>query len=358
MISIIIPTYKEAENLPALIPRIYNALNSANLDCEIIIVDDDSPDNTAEVAKELAINFPVRTIVRKDERGLSGAVMTGFNSAKGDICVVMDADLSHPPEKIPELIFPILRAESQITVGSRYIEGGGSSDWSDLRLLMSRISGFLACGITKLSDPTSGFMAVKKSVLDQTELRPIGWKIVLETVTRSDAKVKEIPFIFADRYRGESKLNYKVQLQYLQHLFQLYEFRLPVIVQFVKFCLVGISGLIIDTAVLVTLVELFSFDPRFAAIFSFTGAIVWNYYLDRNWTFNYGLCNPPPLPRFCLFFAVCVFGLGVRLLAMHLLLTLFSSRIRFFYIFANFTGIIISTFSNFIGSRRFVFKKM
>ena len=125
MISVILPTYNESENIKAIVPRIFDVLNNFGLEGEIIIVDDNSPDGTAEVATRLARDYPLRVHVRKNERGLATAVMKGFELASGDICVVMDADLSHPVEKIPEMIKPILEGKCDATVGSRYTQWWG-----------------------------------------------------------------------------------------------------------------------------------------------------------------------------------------------------------------------------------------
>ncbi len=237
MISVIIPTYREAENLRLILPRVFHVLEQAGMEGEVIVVDDDSPDGTAETVRELARDYPVRVHVRRDERGLATAVMKGFELAGGDIVVVMDADLSHPGEKIPEMVRPILEDRCDITVGSRYVSGGGCDHWPLSRKLISRSSGLMARGVTKLSDPTSGFMAVRKAVLDKTVLDPVGWKIVLEVVVKTGQRVEEVPIVFADREKGQSKLNLRVQAEYMAHLMRLYHFRYRSLFEFVKFCI-------------------------------------------------------------------------------------------------------------------------
>lgn len=176
------------------------------------------PDGTAEEAQKLAKEFPVRVHVRKNERGLATAVMKGFDLAKGLISVVMDADLSHPVEKIPEMIQPILKGQCDATVGSRYIAGGGCEKWSLKRKFISKGAGLIARGLAKSSDPTSGFMAVRKDKINSNELDPIGLKIVLEAIVKTRARLTEIPIVFMDRQLGESKLDSRVQKEYLLHL--------------------------------------------------------------------------------------------------------------------------------------------
>ena len=355
MISVVLPTYNEVENIEEIIPRISNTLSDREL--EIIVVDDDSPDGTAERARSLEEEYPVRVIHRKKERGLATAVMDGFAAAKGEICVVMDADLSHPVDKLPDMLEPIAKGEYEATIGSRYIPGGGCSNWSQIRQFISRGAGFLAVGLTKLSDPTSGFMAIRKELLNGKEFTPVGWKIVLEVITKTDAKFLEVPIVFADRYKGESKLTAQVQIQYLQHLWKLYDFKLPKVLQFIRFCSVGFSGLIIDTLLLLLTVEGFGLDPRIGAAFSFLAAVTWNYFLNRDWTFNYGLSKPPFFKGLFSFISVCLFGLCVRVSVLHLLLSYTFLGTGRLYIVANFIGVICSTIMNFIGSRKLVFYK-
>jgi len=351
VVSVILPTLNERDNIAIIIPLIAATLNSANLEYEIIVVDDNSTDFTAAAVRKLSKEFLVSLFVREHEKGLASAAIFGFLKARGEILVVMDSDLSHPVEKLPEMIKPILEDKCDITVGSRHILGGGCSSWPVIRQIISRAAGSLAFGLTRLTDPTSGFMAVRKSILSNLELSPIGWKIVLEVVTRSQARVLEIPIIFKDRIHGESKLTALVQLQYLLHLFKLYDFKLPNLWQLVKFCLVGSSGLIIDSLVLAFLVELFVFDPRIGVCFSFVAAVTWNYLLDHSWTFRSK--QKVSLTLFFSFFAVCLFGLVVRVGVLHLLL----ERTQIFYLLANLVGVVVSTSLNFAGSKFLVFKR-
>ncbi|MFC1838807.1 polyprenol monophosphomannose synthase [Thermodesulfobacteriota bacterium] len=245
MISIILPTYNEAENIGIIIQELLNLFKEKSIDCDIIVVDDNSPDGTADVAGKYSKDNPVKVFVRKSDRGLSKSVIKGFELAQGDICVVMDADLSHPVNRIPEMITPILNNECDISIGSRYIGEGGWKNLSVIRMTISKIAGFMARGVTDLSDPTSGFMAVKKSVITGLDLDPMGWKIVLETAVKAKARIIEIPIKFSDRTRGKSKLGFKAQFEYIQHLLKLYFFRYPIFHKVIKFSLLGFSGLLL-----------------------------------------------------------------------------------------------------------------
>ena len=355
MISVILPTYNEAQNIKRIVPSIVKVLRDEAMDGEVIVVDDNSPDGTAGIASNLADSYPVKVQVRKSGRGLSKAVIEGFGMARGDICVVMDADLSHPVEKIPDMVRPILEGKCDATVGSRYVDGGGAQNWPLVRKIVSKGAGLLAKGVTVLSDPTSGFMAVRRSILQGVELDPLGWKIVLEVVVKTKSKVKEIPIVFADRIEGESKLGPRAQVDYLRHLGRLYAYRYPLLLEFFKFCLVGLTGLVVDTAVLVSLVDYASLDPRFAAVFAFAAAVSWNYLFNRLWTFRDGR-SAPISSSYVFFVSICLGGLGIRIGVMHLLIAYAGMGVKPLYILASLIGIAAATVFNFLGSKYVAFR--
>lgn len=356
MISVILPTYNEAENVRRIIPAITKVFQEQSMEGEVIVVDDNSPDGTAGIASSLADSCPVRVHVRNRDRGLSRAVIEGFGLSQGEVCVVMDADLSHPVEKIPDMVRPILEGKSDVAVGSRYVVGGGAHNWPWVRKAISKGAGLLAKGVTALSDPTSGFMAVRKSILTGVNLDPLGWKIVLEVVVKTGARVTDVPILFADREQGESKLGLKAQVDYLRHLGRLYAFRYPLFIEFLKFCLVGLTGLVVDTAVLVSLVDYASMDPRSAAVFAFAAAVSWNYLFNRFWAFESGRSSS--IGRSYVFFvSICLGGLAVRIWVMHLLIEYAGMGEKPWYILASFVGIGAATVFNFLGTRYVAFRK-
>jgi dolichol-phosphate mannosyltransferase len=354
-VSIILPTYNEALNMRLIISSLSKVLDDAGIPGEILVVDDSSPDGTAGIAESLGETYPVRVHVRKEDRGLSKAVIEGFHLAKGDICVVMDADLSHPVESIPHMLQPILEDRCDVTVGSRYVKGGGSENWSWKRKAISRGAGLLAKGVTSLSDPTSGFMALRKSILDGVKLDPLGWKIVLEVVVKTHPRVMEIPILFSDRKEGKSKLKLGAQWDYLRHLWHLYVHTFPTLEQFIRFCLVGLTGLLVDTAVLVFLVGWVFMDPRAAAVFAFSAAVTWNYFLNRIWSFR-AAASTGLLSRYVSFIFVCVAGLGIRISVMHMLIEYAGMAKAPWYVLASFAGIAVATLFNFLGSKYVVFR--
>ena len=226
-ISIVIPTYNESENLPILIEKISGVMDGSKIPGNIIVVDDDSPDGTWKTALELKKTFKnLEVLRRQDKRGLSSAVLEGFSMSKSPILGVMDADLSHPPEKIPELVEPIIKGHADITIGSRYIDEGGTEKWSAGRRIYSKIATLLVLGLTKVKDPMSGFFFLRREVIENRELNPLGFKIGLEILVRGDYEnVTEVPILFGDRIHGESKLGRGVVFDYLIHVSNLYIYK-------------------------------------------------------------------------------------------------------------------------------------
>lgn len=248
-VSIIVPTYCEADNLRPLCERIFAATRAADIDAELVIVDDNSPDATADVVAELAQRFNVRLITRKLERGLSSAVVRGFQETDRDLLVCMDADLSHPPEALAEVIGPVFRDEADFSIGSRYVKGGCTSeDWGFLRRLNSKFATWLARPLMKARDPMAGFFCLRRQTFDRARrkgLLPIGYKIGLEICVRADCRrVRETPIHFVDRHAGESKLTLRQQLLYLRQLLNLFVARRPL----------SLAGVVVAIAAVVTLV--------------------------------------------------------------------------------------------------------
>ncbi|MEM6797703.1 MAG: polyprenol monophosphomannose synthase [Acidobacteriota bacterium] len=226
-LSVILPTFREADSLPRLVPRVAEEAEAAGFCCELIVVDDASPDGTAQVARELAASWPVVVLERRGERGLATAVIAGIERARGEICLVMDADGSHPPEIVPRLAGAVAEGRAEVAVGSRLRPGGGFDGWPLWGRIKSRFAAFFARGLTSMSDPTTGLMAARRELLSRLELDPVGWKIVLEVVVKAaPAPFVEIPIVFGPRLAGRSKQNLTVFLQYLRHCSRLYFYRL------------------------------------------------------------------------------------------------------------------------------------
>jgi len=226
--SLVVPTLNESQNLEELVALLMPAISSQVGDSyEIIIVDDDSPDGTWQVAASLAARYPQLVALRRvNERGLATAVIRGWQASRGDMLGVMDADFQHPPEVAARLI-AAMRDGVDLAVASRNAEGGGTSDWSYLRLLISRslrlLGRVLLPGrLGAVSDPMTGFFVILRSAVQDLRLAPCGYKILVELLVRSRArKIVEVGYVFRSRQRGESKASLKVFMDYMRHLFRL-----------------------------------------------------------------------------------------------------------------------------------------
>jgi len=281
MLSIIVPTYNEAENIHPLVERINKAIDGS-MPYEIIIVDDDSPDGTAGAVKKMQAKHPVNLISRK-ERGLATAVLVGFKKAGGDWFVVMDADLQHPPEILPELMKS--KSEAGIVVGSRYCRGGRINGWNWRRRLTSHIARLMAWLVVPKSrqsrDPLSGLFIVNKSVVKDLTLEPIGYKILLEILAKANAKVIDVPIEFVGRGVGESKASLGEYVNYLRHLWKLSPFS-----RFLTFCTVGASGMAVNLGAFWLLTRLLGILDLAALIMAWETSVIWNWNLNDRWTFR------------------------------------------------------------------------
>jgi dolichol-phosphate mannosyltransferase len=224
-LSLVIPTFNESENLPKLLEQVTNSLSGK--DYEIIIVDDDSPDKTWQLAEKLSENYKNLKVIRRcGERGLSSAVLEGFKQAEGEILAVMDADLSHPPEVIPQM-YNAFTDQTDLVVASRYIKDGGVEDWPTHRFLISKAATFFARPLTSCHDPMSGCFMVSRDCIEGVVLNPVGFKILLEILVKARfSHLVEVPFVFRNRFRGDSKLGSRVFLDFLGQLYTLYLYKL------------------------------------------------------------------------------------------------------------------------------------
>ncbi|PIQ85197.1 MAG: hypothetical protein COV74_09570 [Candidatus Omnitrophica bacterium CG11_big_fil_rev_8_21_14_0_20_45_26] len=230
MVSLIIPTYNEAANIGHVIEQAKKVL--ADCPYEIIVVDDDSPDQTWSIVSDFSkTDAAIQIIRRTHQRGLSSAVVAGFEHANGDILAVMDADLSHDIRLLPEMICVIQKEPYDFVIGSRRVTGGSEADWSWYRQAGSYAATQLARFLTgvQIADPMSGFFCIKKDTFIHVRslLRPKGYKILLELLVKSKSKqLKELPYQFINRRQGESKVSMRVIVAFLFQLIELTIFKL------------------------------------------------------------------------------------------------------------------------------------
>lgn len=357
LVSIIVPTYKEARNIPVLAEKIHAAMSGAALPYEVIVIDDDSRDGIDREISSLKKKYPVELMVRMNERGLSSAVIEGFRLARGDILVVMDADLSHPPEKIPDLIRPIVERKADFIIGSRFVAGGSAEHFSWYRRLNAWVSRVMAMPFTRVKDPMAGFFAFPGSLLPPLEtLNPLGFKIGLEVLVKGDpSRIMEVPIQFRERLYGESKLSVREQLNYIFHLSRLFRYRYRGLVEFIRFSLIGASGMVVDLFFVFLSYRVLSHSFHVARVVGFMFALTSNFLLNRKFTFE-NSDNGNPFRQYAAFFAVCCTGFLFNwLISVRLYET--SPFFHRFYLCAAFIGILGGLVINFTGSKLFVFKK-
>jgi len=285
-ITIIIPTLNEAGNISRLLKRIGMSMSDhAQDDYEVIFVDDGSTDGTRGRVQALQQSFRVRLIHRCQARGLASAVLEGAKAAHGDVLVVMDADLSHPPESIPSLIRPILEDETDMVIGSRYVADGSTPGWPLARRLASKLATLPARVLTDVRDPLAGFFAVRKQSLLALGRDVHGFKIGLEILARegTNLRVQEIPITFHERENGSSKLGQAVMLDYGRQLVGLAGGNISRGTG-VKFAGVGVLGMVVDF-VLFHLLLSFGAGLGTANALSFSVAVGFNYILNDLWAF-------------------------------------------------------------------------
>lgn len=221
-LSLIVPTYNEGDGIAQLLERTAGVLSQAGIDAELLVVDDNSPDGTADLVEQLGERLPVRVLRRPGKLGLASAVIDGWTRARGSLLGVMDADGSHDPSILPAMVEAVLADRCEVAVGSRYIPGGGMGDWPWFRQLISRVAVALGSFICPVKDVTSGFLVLRRSVVENVALDPIGFKIGLEVLVRGHyTRFCEVPYVFKDRERGSSKLNLREVRNYLIHLARL-----------------------------------------------------------------------------------------------------------------------------------------
>lgn len=373
--SLIIPTYNERENLEELISSSTNILNKLKIKYEIIIADDNSPDQTWKVASELSKDFPsIRVIRRFRNRGLTPSVLEGMESAVGNILGVMDADLQHDISVLPQMLEEC--KSHDLVIGSRYTDSNTKNSLSFLRKILSKSGTFFARVLLglKISDPLSGYFLVKRDVFKElsSDINAKGFKILLQIVGRnSNLKIKEIPYSFSERKKGSTKLNEEVAIDFLSELFSL-RFKKKVSSRFVRYSITGLSGVFINLfgqsiSHIILGVEPISYNsnefslPGISVAIGFSLSVINNFYWNNRWTFRdkklsgiyanvWGLINYFIITcvGFLIQFSVWRFLIGV-------FLNSFGYSDKFTYL-ANLVGVLTATTWNYYVSKNFMWK--
>jgi dolichol-phosphate mannosyltransferase len=405
-LSVIIPTYNESENILSLLDSVRVNIPTS-LSSEIIVVDDNSPDRTGELAESYSrslengdvsgrdsnspeskllvdsdlegygqSHFSVSVIHRDEKKGLVSAITEGIKSSKGQYILVMDADLSHSPEVIPKMIHELRSLDTDIVVASRYVKGGSIIGWPFKRRLISKgavnIAKYSLRINKQITDPMSGFFALKRHIMDNVKINSAGYKILLEILVKSnDARVKEIPYTFTNRLAGQSKLDNAVIWDYVKAVYSLYRYgqksgkatswltkvKKDRTVLFLskagRFYTVGASGLLINY-----LVSLLLFNSSIANLGYMQATIggilvsnISNFLLNKAWTFEDRDFAPrKTLRQYGLFAAITSGGAGIQLGLLHVLL-----QSGFSYELSLIIAVSMASVSNFLLNKRLTF---
>jgi len=357
---IVLPTYNEAENVIDLIPQIFST-KTPKWELHILVVDDNSPDGTAKIITEQQKTYKRLHLIKGKKQGLGVAYIRGFQYAmkeiKPQVILEMDADHSHPPKLIP--LFLKATQGSDLVIGSRYIKGGATPDWNLMRKTISAGGNFFArvvAGLYSIHDCTSGFRAIKTSLLKKIKLKRLGAKgysfqmNLLYECVRAGAKVEEIPLVFPDRTKGKSKMRSKDLIEFFFNSFKL---RLRTWERLVKFCIIGGTGVFINTGILTGLTELVGIPYQVSSIFAIESAIIWNFYLNNKWTFKKSKNTSTTRTKLLKFNMVSIVGALIN----WGILILFTELTGTPYLISNLIGIFVATAWNYLANVNYTWRE-
>ena len=359
-LTVIIPTFNEAGNIGSIIPEINDISRKNGILTEILVVDDSSRDGTPEIVQHLRSSMENVVLVRRTtDPGLSASVIEGFSLASAGIILVMDADYSHPVAMIPEMYRKVLEGYD-VVIGSRYMKGGGISNWPFRRRVISR--GATSLGkvlFPAISDPVSGFFAVRKAVVEGAPLTPRGYKILLEVLGKGNwQREAELPYIFTDRTTGESKLAVSTMAAFIVHIIEILYFSLfhrnnaawKEIQKLIRYGFVGLSGSLENILILYTLTDIVGIFYMLSSALAIELSTINNFILNDVWTFRedhrHQFTNR--WHRFISYHIVSLGGMAVNM-AVLFILTEFGGL---WYIFSNIVGIMVAFGWNFLVNRK------
>ena len=353
-LSLVIPTYNERENIRGLIFEVLWEFKTNKIDGEIIVVDDNSPDGTGELLDEIRRkNRKVRVIHRERKMGLSSAVLEGWKIAKGDVLGVMDADLSHPPNKIKDLLWSIEKGKADFAIGSRYVRGGKIMGRSAGRNAMSKLANLVARVFTNVKDPMTGFFMIRKSCIKDVELDPKGFKILLEIIIKGKHKnIQEIPITFVDRVEGRSKVSISEIFSYVRNLIGYASYQKLFSRDFMMFSFAGIVGTILNLSILYFMTEVFGIYYLISAVFSFSVAMTSNFFMNKILTFREKMTLNIGR-KYLQFVSVSLVALLVNLT----FLFIFTDIFGIYYLISQAMAIVITALINFFGNKIWTFSK-
>ena len=364
-LTVIIPTYNEGENIGAIIRAVEDVLGKAGIRGEILVVDDSSPDGTIPAVRALEPVFSnVRLAVRSSDPGLSQSVVEGFALARAPAILVMDADFSHPPELIPRFLEEI-RGGADVVIGTRYTKGGGSEGWPLSRRIISRGATLLGRILfPEITDPVSGFFAVKREVVAGAPLHPRGYKILMEVLGKGRwATAREVPYVFRDRRAGSSKLRPGTILDYVRQVLDISRHAFtsrqgPVWEEWEKvlrFAIVGCSGIVVNMGVLWLLTRYAGIYYLVSSVIAIEVSILNNFLWNDLWTFGSDMEHRrrSTVHRIGLFHMVSAGGAVINWVIL-LVLTQFAGV---FFMVSNLIGILAAFAWNYLVNRNITWSR-
>lgn len=373
-VSIIIPTYNESQNILTVLKSIGDIIPK-NTFAEAIVVDDNSPDGTGKIVDDYLKNvkkiagYSIDIIHRTTKNGLSSAILSGIRYATGDTIIVMDSDLSHPPQIIPKMIETLKQYQCDIVVASRYITGGKISGWTKKRKLISKVATIIAkqgLGVTT-NDPMSGFFAFKKGILKGLNFDGLGYKLLLEIlVKKRGLSVKEIPYTFQNRKFGSSKLDSSIIVDYIKSVWKLYKFGKSAennekrnSVKFLskagRFYTIGATGFAINFLISLMLSSgITEIWYLYANVLGIIASMTSNFVLNKWWTFNdRDFSFKKTILQYSKFITFSSFGALIQLGVVFSLV----DHYNWMYTTALGVGVLTGAFSNFILNKKWTFKE-
>ena len=353
IVCIVLPTYNEAENIQKIIPLIFaKADKIATHTLHVLVVDDNSPDGTGEIVQKQMTSFPFLHLTTGDKKGLGDAYKRGIAHAihtlNPDLLIEMDADLQHSPSLLP-LFVTLANHGFSLVIGSRFAAGGQTPNFSLYRTFISRAGNALIRilgGIPRIHDCTSGFRCIKTEIIKKCDLSFLSTRgysfqsSFLCELLRNGAKVIEVPITFPDRIHGESKLRFQDQIEFLLNVFRI---RFRQSHEFIKFCTVGSSGVLINLGVYLTLTRQYSIPLEYASPIAIETSIISNFLINNAWTFRDRNPQTPFLRRLFWFHTIAAFSGTINYLLLLLLVHIF----HFWDIPAYLLGISCGTLINY-----------
>jgi len=351
---VIIPTYNEKDNITKLIDSLLDVFKFIkNFEMHILVVDDNSPDGTGQFVETYTkLHYNVH-LITGEKKGLGAAYIRGFKYGmnKFDVLLTMDADLSHNPKKIPELLKQIEQGYD-LVIGSRYVKGGSTPDWNLQRKIISKGGNLFAKivgGLHNVNDCTSGFRAIKTDLLKKIDFRYLATKgyafltTSLYELYMADARIKEIPITFCDRKFGETKLTKKDMVEFFLNSCRL---RLKTGERFTKFVIVGFSGVIVNTLLLFLFFDKFGLNLLLAGAIAIEFSIIYNFIFNDVYTFKDNKNELSFLARMFRFNLPALWSSLINLSILYL----FVRYTNMYYLFANLIGISVAMAWNYIAN--------